>query len=125
MATLIKSEGWTAGGTISKHRALEYDATGGFPEVQHGSADTDIPVAVSLNDATETNPTALQTAPWEGVIAATASGAITNGDKVCIDSSGKVKTAASGDYVCGQALIAASNDLDIIKIFATQEGLLA
>ena len=79
------------------------------------AADTDVVIGViqSGADASEANvPVCIF-----GQTKAKASGAITKGARVCPDSSGRIKAAASGDLVCGVALEAAGADGDIIEIF--------
>lgn len=79
------------------------------------AADTDVVIGViqSGADASEANvPVCIF-----GQTKAKASGAIAKGARVCPDSSGRIKTAATGDLVCGVALEAAAANGDIIEIF--------
>ena len=51
-----------------------------------------------------------------------ASGAIALGAEVTVDANGKIKAAASGNAVLGQAMTSASADGDIVQVQITKTG---
>jgi hypothetical protein len=80
-----------------------------------GAADTDVVLGVVQDGAAASAPAAAVCI--FGETKAIASGEILKGARVCPDSSGRVKTAAAGDLVCGIAMSAAAADGDELNIF--------
>ncbi|MCA9729804.1 MAG: DUF2190 family protein [Candidatus Eisenbacteria bacterium] len=78
------------------------------------AADTDISVGFAQTAATASGE--YVEVRHYGVTRAIASGAISRGTRVAPDASGKVKTAATGDQVCGIALEAAGANNDLIRV---------
>ena len=58
-----------------------------------------------------------------GVTKVIAGAAVAKGDLVASDANGKLKTAATGDYIIGLALEAASADGNIITIYLKTYGI--
>jgi hypothetical protein len=79
------------------------------------AADTDVVLGI-VQDGAAASASAAAVCVF-GQTKAIASGEILKGARVCPDSSGRVKTAASGDLVCGIALSAAAVDGDELNIF--------
>lgn len=65
---------------------------------------------------------AAATVAIEGVSQVIAGAAITRGASIASDSSGKAKTAATGNRVLGKALDAAAADGDIIRVLLKVQG---
>jgi hypothetical protein len=95
---------------IGKFRAVK-TATG----LVVSAADTDAIVGF-LVDGVAANATEANVVTF-GEGKAIASGPIGAGVRICPDSAGRVKAAASGDLVCGWAESAAGADGDEINIF--------
>jgi len=80
------------------------------------AADTDVPCGVTSAalPASAGGVHGVGDVVLRGRTRVTASAAITAGDRLAPEAAGKVKTAASGDIVIGQALEAATADDDVI-----------
>lgn len=112
MATDTEKHGsFVAGGTISKGMVCILDTTNNYPYCVVATDDTSVILGVAAHDAVSGESVELHTTCGD-VVLMRASGDISEGDNVCPDGSndGEVKTAASGDQVCGKAMEAGSAD---------------
>ena len=108
---LLGNPGVTAASAIYEYRLLE-SAT--FPTVQHTSADTDKPMGVALADAATGE--AVQYAKLDGgIYTVVADDAISKHANIVPSTAGRVKTAATGDFIIGYALEAATAQDDNIR----------
>lgn len=102
---------------ITKNYLFSLYSTDAYPYVVATENDTSEPIGVALADAAagEVVKHALMDGKVHSLVA---SGAISEGAYVCPDGSadGKIKTAASGDQVCGQAMIASLASGDTIPV---------
>ena len=61
----------------------------------------------------------------DGMSKVVASAALAKGVNVAVGTSGKIKAAASGDYILGTLMEASSADGDIVSVLMTRPGRLA
>ena len=111
------NHGFIASATVTKNHLVMLDTSNNFPYVLRTTNDTDSPIGIALADAVSGEVIPL--APLDGKVhSLVASGAISEGAYVCPDggSDGKIKTAASGDQICGTAQMASLADGDIIPV---------
>lgn len=108
----------TAGSAVSIYRFIALAADGKYDHV--GTADTGRPDSVSCEAAAADGDTFAHAPVSQPAIAKVEAGAaISVGDLVASDASGKAKTAAAaaaGNHVAGVALTAASADGEIIEV---------
>ncbi len=100
------------GSTIAKYLCVKLGAV--VPDsIAVTAADTDIAVGITREDIVDGANGDLAI---RGQVRATASGAITAGARVAPDANGKVKAAATGDCVIGEAKDTTTTDGDILIV---------
>lgn len=109
---------------ISKNRLVTMAANGNISHCSATATNNPVGVTQLAGGSGDHVPVKLMNHP--GTIEVTASGAITRGDEVAADASGKVQAmpTAAGDYKkIGIALEAATADGDIIEVLPTDIGI--
>jgi hypothetical protein len=99
-----------SGSTIGKYLLVKYGGAGPHTIIL-AAADTDVVSGVTREDIPDQANGDLGVG---GELRVTASGAISAGARIAPDAGGKVKAAASGDTVIGEARDAATADGDVI-----------
>lgn len=103
-----------SGGTIAINRAVKQDTSQNRAVVQAAAA-SDVVLGFATEAGTSSNYIGVQAF---GIAKAEAGAAISIGDQLTVDSSGRVITAVTGNNTCGKALMAAGAAGDIIEVFA-------
>lgn len=107
MADTQKQGGYIAGAAIERGDLIKLDTTNNYPYVIKTAADTDVVIGYATADAASGEAVQYETI-CGNVHLVRASAAISEGDNIAPAADGEVKTAASGNQVCGQAMEAAS-----------------
>lgn len=109
---------YVAGGTIVAKRFVALNGSG---QVVHATADADA-IGVTNVAGTATNVIEIQTYNG-GVAEVEASGAITAGDPIAVDTNGQAQTAdTAGQVIVGYARTAAAAANEVIEVVLVKSG---
>jgi hypothetical protein len=101
-----------SGGTIAINRAVKQDTTQDRAVLQAAAA-SDVVLGFATEAGTSSNFIGVQAF---GIAKAEAGAAISRGDQLTVDASGRVITAVTGNNTCAKALMAAGAAGDIIEV---------